>query len=64
MPEQLLVSPAAEVEHGAQEPEAKRREAIEMTALRALREPRTDVEALDLTADRLRPTAAMSWSSA
>ncbi|WP_326743411.1 MobF family relaxase [Streptomyces sp. NBC_01768] len=54
MPEQLLAPPAAEVEHDDQEPEAGRREAIDMTALRALRESRTDVEALDLTSDRLR----------
>ncbi|WP_329324610.1 MobF family relaxase [Streptomyces luteogriseus] len=54
MPEQLLAPPAAEVEHDGQDPEAGRREAIDMTALRALRESRTDVEALDLTADRLR----------
>ncbi|MFF7724911.1 MobF family relaxase [Streptomyces luteogriseus] len=54
MPEQLLTPPAAEVEHDDQEPEAGRREAIDLTALRALRESRTDVEALDLTAGRLR----------
>ncbi|WP_327372405.1 relaxase domain-containing protein [Streptomyces sp. NBC_01216] len=54
MPEQLLASAAGEVEHDDQEPEAGRGEAIDMTALRALRESRTDVEALDLTADRLR----------
>jgi hypothetical protein len=54
MPEQLLAPPAAEVEHDDQEPEAGRREAIDLTALRALRESRTDGEALDLTAERLR----------
>ncbi|MFF4138060.1 MobF family relaxase [Streptomyces mirabilis] len=54
MPEQLLAPPAADPEHDDQDPEAGRREAIDMTALRALRESRTDVEALDLTADRLR----------
>lgn len=54
MPKQLLVSPAAQVEHDDQEPEAKRREATDMTALRALRKSRTDVEALDLAAERLR----------
>ncbi|SES31191.1 conjugative relaxase domain-containing protein, TrwC/TraI family [Streptomyces sp. yr375] len=54
MPEQLLAPPAAEAEHDDQEPKAGHREAIDMTALRALRESRTDVEALDLTADRLR----------
>ncbi|MFI0915460.1 MobF family relaxase [Streptomyces abikoensis] len=54
MPEQLLPPTAADPEHDDQEPEAGPREAIDMTALRALRESRTDVEALDLTADRLR----------
>ncbi|MEV5434371.1 hypothetical protein [Streptomyces sp. NPDC052701] len=53
MPEQLA-SPAADPEHDDQDPEAGRREAIDLSALRALRESRTDVEALDLTADRLR----------
>lgn len=54
MPEQLLAPAAADLEPDGQEPEAGPREAIDMTALRALRESRTDVEALDLTADRLR----------
>ncbi|MEU7553098.1 MobF family relaxase [Streptomyces sp. NPDC044571] len=54
MPEQLLAPAAADPEHDDQEPEAGRREAIDLTALRALRESRTDVEALDLTAERLR----------
>ncbi|MFE9455036.1 relaxase domain-containing protein [Streptomyces sp. NPDC006739] len=54
MPEQLLKPPAAEVEHDGQAPEAGSRQAIDVTALRALRESRTDVEALDLTAERLR----------
>ncbi|MGW2426520.1 hypothetical protein ACWC0C_46435 [Streptomyces sp. NPDC001709] len=54
MPEQLLAPLAAAPEHGDQEPEAGRQEAVDMTALRALRESRTDVEALDLTAERLR----------
>ncbi|MEH0420543.1 hypothetical protein [Streptomyces sp. B21-083] len=54
MPEQLLAPPAADSEHDDREPEAAPREAIDLTALRALRESRTDVEALDLTADRLR----------
>ncbi|MFF1341900.1 MobF family relaxase [Streptomyces sp. NPDC058290] len=53
MPGQLLASPAADPDDD-QEPEARPREAIDMKALRALRESRTDVEALDLTADRLR----------
>ncbi|WP_285440119.1 MobF family relaxase [Streptomyces sp. ISL-24] len=54
MPEQLLAPPAADPEHGDQEPEADPQEAIDLTALRALRESRTEVEALDLTAERLR----------
>ncbi|MFJ3673991.1 hypothetical protein ACIPSE_46905 [Streptomyces sp. NPDC090106] len=54
MPEQLLARPAADAEHDDQEPGAGHQDAIAMTALRALRESRTDVEALDLTADRLR----------
>ncbi|MEU4730777.1 relaxase domain-containing protein [Streptomyces sp. NPDC023588] len=54
MPEQLLATLAADSENDDQEPEAGPRKAIDMTALRALRESRTDVEALDLTADRLR----------
>ncbi|MGJ5797907.1 hypothetical protein ACSCB1_01750 [Streptomyces europaeiscabiei] len=54
MPEQLLGPEAADSERDDQEPEAGRREAIDLTALRALRESRTDVEALDLTAERLR----------
>ncbi|MFD5341172.1 hypothetical protein [Streptomyces hawaiiensis] len=43
MPEQLLPPP-----------EPSRQEAVDLTALRALRKSRTDVEALDLTAERLR----------
>jgi hypothetical protein len=54
MSEQLLAPPAAQAEHDDQELQTGRREAIDLTALRALRESRTDVEALDLTADRLR----------
>jgi conjugative relaxase-like TrwC/TraI family protein len=54
MPEQLLAPEPADPEHDDQEPKADRGEAIDMTALRALRKSRTDVEALDLTADRLR----------
>ncbi|MGW7109309.1 MobF family relaxase [Streptomyces xanthophaeus] len=53
MPEQLAAPAAAEAEHDDHEPEAGRRDAIDLTALRALRESRTDVEALDLTAERL-----------
>ncbi|MYU23728.1 hypothetical protein GTY84_18360 [Streptomyces sp. SID8352] len=54
MPEQLLPPEPADPEHDDQEQEAGRGDAIDMTALRALRKSRTDVEALDLTADRLR----------
>lgn len=54
MPEQLLAPEPADPEHDDQEQKPGRREAIDMTALRALRASRTDVEALDLTADRLR----------
>ncbi|MEU6935176.1 MobF family relaxase [Streptomyces rubiginosohelvolus] len=54
MPEQLLAPEPAGPEHDHQEPKAGRGEAIDLTALRALRKSRTDVEALDLTADRLR----------
>ncbi|WP_433394871.1 MobF family relaxase [Streptomyces sp. CA-146814] len=54
MPEQLLAPEPADPEHDDQEPKAGREEAIDLTALRALRDSRTDVEALDLTADRLR----------
>ncbi|WP_411152668.1 MobF family relaxase [Streptomyces sp. A30] len=54
MPEQLLAPEPADPEHDDQEQEPGRREAIDLTALRALRESRTDVEALDLTAERLR----------
>ncbi|MZE72651.1 MobF family relaxase [Streptomyces sp. SID5789] len=54
MPEQLLAPAAADPEHDDQEPEAAPGEAIDMTALRALRDSRTDVEALDITGDRLR----------
>ncbi|WP_078987918.1 MobF family relaxase [Streptomyces sp. XY332] len=54
MPEQLLAPAADDPEHDDQEPEAGRRKVIDLTALRALRESRTDVEALDLTAERLR----------
>ncbi|GGQ33702.1 hypothetical protein GCM10010249_60250 [Streptomyces roseolilacinus] len=53
MPEQLLAPEPADPGHDDQELKAGRGDAIDMTALRALRESRTDVEALDLTADRL-----------
>ncbi|MEU7378146.1 MULTISPECIES: hypothetical protein [Streptomyces] len=57
MPEQLLAAEPADPEHDDQEQKPGkpgRREALDMTALRALRESRTDVEALDVTAERLR----------
>ncbi|MFI2619518.1 hypothetical protein [Streptomyces sp. NPDC018584] len=54
MPEQLLAPEPVDAEHDDQEQEAGRREAIGMTALRALRKSRTDVETFDLTAERLR----------
>ncbi|MFJ9797707.1 relaxase domain-containing protein [Streptomyces sp. NPDC101145] len=54
MPEQLLAPESADPGHDDQELKAGRGDAIDMTALRALRKSRTDVEALDLTADRLR----------
>ncbi|MEU3901921.1 MobF family relaxase [Streptomyces sp. NPDC045251] len=54
MPEQLLAPEPADPEHDGQEQEPGRREAMDLKALRALRESRTDVEALDLTAERLR----------
>ncbi|MFJ1804051.1 MobF family relaxase [Streptomyces sp. NPDC088180] len=54
MPEQLLAPEPADPEHDDQEDEPGRREALDLKALRALRESRTDVEALDLTAERLR----------
>ncbi|MFI5977704.1 hypothetical protein [Streptomyces sp. NPDC051452] len=52
MPEQLLPSEPADPEHHDQEPDPGRREALDLTALRALRESRTDVEALDRSPDR------------
>ncbi|MGA5364225.1 MobF family relaxase [Streptomyces purpurascens] len=51
-PEQLLAPPAVGPEHD-QEPEAEPREAIDLTAMRALKESRADIEALDITAERL-----------
>ncbi|MET9535643.1 hypothetical protein ABZY02_34680 [Streptomyces sp. NPDC006649] len=53
-PEQLLPPATADPEDDDQEPDAGSQEASDMTALRALRKSRTNVEALDLTADRLR----------
>ncbi|MFE5881534.1 MobF family relaxase [Streptomyces hydrogenans] len=54
MPEQLLAPEPADPDHGDQGRKPGHGGAIDMTALRALRASRTDVEALDLTADRLR----------
>ncbi|MFJ8650064.1 hypothetical protein ACIRNI_28615 [Streptomyces sp. NPDC093546] len=54
MPEQLLALAADDPEHDDQEPEAEPREAIDLTALRTLKESRTDVDVLDLTPERLR----------
>lgn len=54
MPEQLLTLPGRQPEHDDRDPEAGRREATDLTALRALRESRRGVEALDPTAERLR----------
>jgi hypothetical protein len=51
MPEHLLAPEPANPEHDDQEPTPGRPKAIDMTALRALQESRTDVDALDLTAD-------------
>ncbi|MEV2215034.1 hypothetical protein AB0H86_26950 [Streptomyces sp. NPDC050997] len=48
MPEQLLI-PFPDTDA-----DSKPRWALDMTALRTLKESRTDVEALDLTAERLR----------
>ncbi|MER7178869.1 MobF family relaxase [Streptomyces hyaluromycini] len=50
MPEQLLL-PFPDADEDA---DSEPRSALDMTALRALKESRTDVEALDLTAERLR----------
>ncbi|MFB7937872.1 MobF family relaxase [Streptomyces sp. NPDC056049] len=54
MPEQLLAPKPADPAHDDQEQKPGRREALDLTALRAMRASRTDVEALDLTAERLR----------
>ncbi|OKI49466.1 hypothetical protein AMK17_38150 [Streptomyces sp. CB00072] len=53
MPEQLLAP-----ENDDQEQKPGRPEALDLTALRALRQSRTDVEALELTAEELRRLAA------
>ncbi|WP_331762479.1 MobF family relaxase [Streptomyces sp. NBC_01508] len=54
MPEQLLAPPAAGPEDDDQEPEVGAGEAIDFKELRALKASRTDVEALDFTAEQLR----------
>ncbi|MFT9788915.1 hypothetical protein [Streptomyces rhizosphaericola] len=54
MPEQLLAPEPADPEHDDQDDKRGRHEALDLPALRALRDSRTDVEALDLTAERLR----------
>ncbi|MFF5721259.1 hypothetical protein [Streptomyces buecherae] len=64
MPEHLLAPEPADLEHDDQEQQTEPREAIDMTALRALRESRTDVEALVLTADRLRHLGAAFTAAA
>ncbi|MFE4263771.1 hypothetical protein [Streptomyces sp. NPDC056883] len=53
MPELLLAHQDADPEDDDQEPQAGPRSGIDMTALRALKESRTDVEPLDLTDERL-----------
>ncbi|MEE1930849.1 hypothetical protein V1J52_22145 [Streptomyces sp. TRM 70351] len=55
MPELRLAGQAAESEHDDQEPEAGPRPVVDLMALRAaLEASRTDVEALDFTAEQLR----------
>ncbi|WP_435239666.1 hypothetical protein [Streptomyces sp. YPW6] len=54
MPEQLLGPEQADPEHDDQEQKPGRGELLDLTVLRALRDSRTDVEALDVTAECLR----------
>ncbi|MFI0756738.1 MobF family relaxase [Streptomyces anulatus] len=54
MPERLLAPEPADPGHDGQEQEPGRSEVLDLTALRALRQSRTDVEALDFTAEQLR----------
>ncbi len=54
MAEQLLAHEPTDPEHDDHDDKPGRHEALDLTALRALRDSRTDVEALDLTAERLR----------
>ncbi|MFF8798126.1 MobF family relaxase [Streptomyces globisporus] len=58
MPEQLLAPEPADPENDDQEQKPGRPEALDLTALRALRQSRTDLEALELTAEQLRHLAA------
>ncbi|MGQ4356664.1 hypothetical protein [Streptomyces drozdowiczii] len=53
MPEQLLAPEPAAPEHDDQEQEPGRHGAMDLKTLRALRGSRTDVDALNLTAERL-----------
>ncbi|MFB9523631.1 hypothetical protein ACFFTU_27155 [Streptomyces cremeus] len=57
MPEQLPIPAVADTENEDQEPEAGPQGAVDLTALRALKRSRTDVEALDFTAEQLRRVA-------
>ncbi|GGY77663.1 hypothetical protein GCM10010342_76690 [Streptomyces anulatus] len=59
MPEQLLAPEPADPENDDQEQKPGRPEALDLTALRALRQSRTDLEALELTAEQLRHLAAV-----
>ncbi|MEU0837454.1 hypothetical protein [Streptomyces sp. NPDC005969] len=54
MPEQLLAHQDADPGPDRPEPEDEPRSAIDLTALRALKESRTDVEALEFTDEQLR----------
>lgn len=58
MPEQLLAPERSGPENDDHEQKPGRSEALDLTALRALRQSRTDVEALELTAEQLRHLAA------
>ncbi|MFH8574332.1 hypothetical protein [Streptomyces sp. NPDC017993] len=54
MPEQLLANQETDLEPGRPEQETGPRSAIDLTALRALKKSRADIESLELTAERLR----------
>ncbi|GHE98379.1 hypothetical protein E5082_24965 [Streptomyces griseoluteus] len=64
MPEHLLAPELADPEIDDQEQEPGRREGLDLTTLRALRKSRTDVEALDLTTERLRHLGAAFTAAA